>query len=324
MTKPKRGEVRIGISSWTEPTLVKDGNFYPKGVSSAEERLRFYASQFPIAEVDSTYYFPPTERNAALWAERTPAEFVFNVKAYSLLTNHPTKTDSLYKDLREQLPKETQDKQSLYRDKLPNELVDEVWTRFRDALMPLHSAGKLGSILFQFPQWFVISRAAKDYLVECQERLADFTVAVEFRHKSWMEERNREETLSFLEKHDLPYVCVDMPQGFDSSLPPVAAVTSKELAVVRFHGRDPEAWATKSRRAADRFRYDYSKRELQTWVPKVEALAEPGSRDPRHHEQLLRGPRDQGRPSAGCVARLTSHSVSCAFRHSWFHQSFPW
>jgi uncharacterized protein YecE (DUF72 family) len=274
VTKPKRGEVRIGISSWTEPTLVKDGNFYPKGVSSAEERLRFYASQFPIAEVDSTYYFPPTERNAALWAERTPAEFVFNVKAYSLLTNHPTKTDSLYKDLREQLPKETQDKQSLYRDKLPNELVDEVWTRFRDALMPLHSAGKLGSILFQFPQWFVISRAAKDYLVECQERLADFTVAVEFRHKSWMEERNREETLSFLEKHDLPYVCVDMPQGFDSSLPPVAAVTSKELAVVRFHGRDPEAWATKSRRAADRFRYDYSKRELQTWVPKVEALAE--------------------------------------------------
>jgi len=268
------GTTLIGISSWTEPTLVKRGNFYPKGVSSAEERLKFYATQFPIVEVDSTYYFPPSERNAAIWAERTPKDFTFNIKAYSLLTEHPTKVESLYKDLREELPKELLQKKNIYRDKLPTDVVEEVWKRFEEALAPLHSTGKLGCVLFQFPQWFVISRAAKDYLVECQERLADFTVAVEFRHKSWMEERNREETLSFLEKHDLPYVCVDMPQGFDSSLPPVAAATSKELAVVRFHGRDPEAWATKSRRAADRFRYDYSRRELQTWVPRVEALAE--------------------------------------------------
>jgi uncharacterized protein YecE (DUF72 family) len=88
-----------------------------------------------------------------------------------------------------------------------------------------------------------------------------------------MEPRNQEETLSFLRTHDLPYVAVDMPQGFDSSIPPVAAATSKELAVVRFHGRDPEAWTTRSQRAADRFRYDYSKKELQEWVPKVEELA---------------------------------------------------
>src|SRR6266568_5823243 len=268
------GEVLVGISGWTEPTLVKDGTFYPKKTMSAEDRLRFYAEQFPIVEVDSTYYAPPSERNAALWIERTPAHFTFNVKAYALLTNHPTRPDSLYRDVRDRLPSEQAEKRNVYREQLPAELVDEVWQRFRDALMPLHSAGKLGAVLFQFPQWFVIGRKNKDYIVECAERLPDYRIAVEFRHKTWLEERNREETLSFLEKHQLPYVCVDMPQGFDSSVPPVAAATSSELAVVRFHGRDPAQWTKKNVSAAERFRYDYSRSELEEWVPRIRELAE--------------------------------------------------
>jgi uncharacterized protein YecE (DUF72 family) len=198
------GEVLIGISSWTEPTLIKRGDFYPRGTSTAEDRLKFYATQFPIVEVDSSYYFPPSERNSALWSERTPTRFVFNVKAYSLLTNHPTKVESLYKDVREALPKELAEKRNVYREKLPPELVDEVWQRFADALMPLHSAGKLGAVLFQFPQWFVIARRNKDYILECKKRLPDFHIAVELRHKSWMEGRNQEETLSFREENDLP------------------------------------------------------------------------------------------------------------------------
>src|SRR6266496_4624574 len=109
----KKGEKRtvlVGISAWTEPTLIKNGNFYPKGVASAEGRLKFYASQFPIAEVDSTYYFPPSERNSELWIERTPPDFTFNIKAYSLLTNHPTRHDSLYADIRERVSPEIIDK----------------------------------------------------------------------------------------------------------------------------------------------------------------------------------------------------------------------
>src|SRR5438309_4192753 len=276
-TKRSAGKLSIGISSWTEPTLIKEGNFYPKGVSSAEDRLKFYASQFPIVEVDSTYYFPPSERNSALWIERTPKAFTFNIKAYSLLTNHPTKVDSLYKDVKDALPQELLEKRNLYRENLSPELSQEVWQRLRDALMPLHSAGKLGAVLFQFPQWFIIGRKSKDYIVECKERLSDYRIAVELRHKSWMEGPNKEETLAFLEEHDIPFVCVDMPQGFDSSLPSIAAVTSKDLAMVRFHGRDPEAWKTQSQRAADRFRYDYSKEELQEWVPKIVSLAEEAS-----------------------------------------------
>jgi uncharacterized protein YecE (DUF72 family) len=268
------GSILIGTSSWTDPTLVKDGNFYPPGTKTAEARLRYYASRFPLVEVDSTYYFPPSEKNSVLWIERTPADFTFNIKAYSLLTNHPTRVDSLYADLKQQLPAEQLENRNVYREKLPDELVDEVWQRFRDALMPLHSAGKLGAVLFQFPQWFVISRKSKAYIEECAGRLPDYRVAVEFRHKSWMREDNQDETLTFLRERDLPFVCVDMPQGFDSSLPPVSAATADDLSMVRFHGRDPEAWSAKSESASVRFRYDYSRDELQEWAPKVEALAE--------------------------------------------------
>jgi uncharacterized protein YecE (DUF72 family) len=268
------GNTLVGISSWTERTLIKEADFYPPGAKTAESRLQFYASQFPIVEVDSTYYFPPSERNAILWIERTPKDFTFNIKAYSLLTNHPTKRDSLYADLRDELPKELEKKRNLYREQLPDDAVEQVWQRFHDALMPLHSAGKLGAVLFQFPQWFVIARRNKDYLLECRDRLKDFRIAVEFRHKSWFEERNREETIGFLEDNGLPFVCVDMPQGFDSSIPPIAVATSSDLAMVRFHGRDPKAWTAKSETAAERFRYEYSESELRGWVPKIEELSE--------------------------------------------------
>jgi uncharacterized protein YecE (DUF72 family) len=268
------GHILIGTSSWTDPTLVKDGGFYPPKANTAEARLRFYATRFPLVEVDSTYYYPPSEKNSVLWIERTPPHFTFNVKAYSLLTNHPTRPDSLYADLRATMSAEALAKRFVYRDALPQEAQEEVWQRFRDALMPLHSAGKLGAVLFQFPQWFTISRANKAYIEECAARLSDFRVAVEFRHRSWMTPENLEETLGFLEANDLPYVCVDMPQGFDSSVPPVTAATAGDLAMVRFHGRNRRSWEQKSETASERFKYDYPSSELREWVPRIEGLAE--------------------------------------------------
>ena len=144
-----------------------------------------------------------------------------------------------------------------------------MWQRFRDALMPLHSAGKLGAVLFQFPQWFVISKKSKAYIEECAERLPDYRVAVEFRHKSWMSERNVEETLSFLEERDLPFVCVDMPQGFDSSDPADRGRDRegpRDGAVPRARPRG--VGARRARPASERFRYDYKRDELEEWVPK--------------------------------------------------------
>ena len=268
------GEVLVGITAWTEPTLIKETDFYPKDARTAEGRLRFYASQFPIVEVDSTYYYPPSERNAVLWTERTSSHFTFDVKAFSLMTGHPTKPDALFKEVQEALPEKAREKRNLYPDDVPEELRDEVWERFRQALMPLHSAGKLGAVLFQYPPWFVISRKNKAELARLRERLPDYEPAIEFRHRSWLEERNREETLSFLEEHRLPFVCVDVPQGFDSSLPPIAAVTAKELAMVRFHGRNRKTWTRKVKTAAERFDYLYREEELEEWAPKVKDLKE--------------------------------------------------
>jgi uncharacterized protein YecE (DUF72 family) len=257
------GEIKIGTASWTDKSLLGSG-WYPKGVDSAEERLKFYATNFPLVEVDSTYYFPPSEKNSELWVERTPKDFTFNIKAFSLLTQHPTKAEALYKDM----PKP--DKKNVYPKDLEPKVIDEVWDRFLSALEPLDAAGKLGVLLFQFPPWFVISKANKAYVLECAKRAAPMKICVEFRNKTWMEERNVTETLDFLEGHGLPYVCVDMPQGFKSSIPPVVAATS-DLALVRFHGHNAEEWESGS--VQRRFAYLYSEKELEVWAPKIEKLA---------------------------------------------------
>ncbi len=247
------------------------GAFYPPHAKTAEQRLRHYAEHFPIVEVDSTYYFPPTERNAALWASRTPSHFTFHIKAYSLLTHHPTRRSSLYEDLRP-APSE-EEKRFLYASHLPPEAMEEVWQRFAEALMPLHSAGKLGVVHFQFPEWFFPGSRSRDYILECAARLPDFAIAVELRNATWMNERNRERTFDFLAEHRIPYTCVDMPQGFRSSLPPIAAVTSPDLAYVRFHGRNTQTWGQKAETATMRFAYLYSEDELAGWVPKIQDLA---------------------------------------------------
>ena len=258
------GDTLIGTASWTDKSLLASG-WYPKGADSAEERLRFYAEQFPLVEVDSTYYFPPSEKNSELWVERTPKDFTFNVKLFSLLTGHPTKPDALYKDLRRPA-----DKKMLYPDDLASKDFDEVWDRFLSALKPLYDAGKLGALLAQFPPWFTIAKKNKTYVLECVKRAAPMPICVEFRNSTWMTPDNQAETIEFLEGHDLPYVCVDMPQGFKSSLPPVTAVTS-DLAVIRFHGRNAAEWESGS--VQRRFKYLYSEEELKEWVPRIQQVA---------------------------------------------------
>jgi uncharacterized protein YecE (DUF72 family) len=229
---------------------------------SAEERLRFYAGQFPLTEIDSTYYAPPSEQQARLWAERTPDGFRFDVKAYSLLTGHPTRPRSLWRDLRESLPPEVADKRNVYPKHLTPDALDEAWTRFAGALRPLHEAGKLGSILFQYPPWFVPRRENRAEVEALRERLPEYRVAVEFRSPMWLaEERDRERTLGMLEEHGLVFVCVDAPAA--SKLPRVMAVTNPDLLVMRFHGRSDSTWSDTSRSAAERFRYLYSPEELE-------------------------------------------------------------
>ncbi|MCI0678456.1 MAG: DUF72 domain-containing protein [Actinobacteria bacterium] len=267
------GQIKIGTCSWTDPTLTENTTFYPNTEMSAEERLGFYAERFLIVEVDSTYYAPPSERVAGLWVERTPDEFTFDVKAFRLLTQHPTPPRSLWKDFREKLPEGMAEKANVYMRDLPRDLQAEAAQAFRDALMPLHSAGKLGVVLFQLPPFVYPTRGSFGYLKWVAEQLSDFQLAVEFRNGRWLDAEQMTDTLDFLERHSLAYVCVDEPQGFKSSVPPVVAVTAP-VAEVRFHGRNAENWEKRGITAAERFKYDYPKTELEEWVPRIRTLAE--------------------------------------------------
>jgi uncharacterized protein YecE (DUF72 family) len=157
---------------------------------------------------------------------------------------------------------------------LPPEAGDEMWRRFNEALLPLDSAGRLGIVLFQWPPWFGPRRDNRDTILAAKEKLGQYTMAVEFRNAAWMAEpQDKERTLRFLADNKIPYVCVDEPQGFKTSVPPVTAVTEPSIALLRMHGRNNAMWNARAKTAAERFDYLYSEDELREWVPRIEDLA---------------------------------------------------
>jgi uncharacterized protein YecE (DUF72 family) len=267
------GRILVGTASWTDPTMTAAGVFYPNGADTAEERLAYYASTFPVVEVDATYYALPAERTAQLWVDRTPPDFTFDIKAHALMTGQGTETKRLPKTIREALPHELKAKTRIYEKDLPDELRDEVWTTFRDGLAPLAERGQLGSILLQYPKWVFPSSENRAMIEDAVERLDGWKCAVEFRNGSWLNEKNAERTARFLAERNIPFVMVDEPQGFKSSVPPEVLVTSSELALVRFHGRNAETWEKKGITPAERFRYLYSRDELSEWVPRIREVA---------------------------------------------------
>jgi uncharacterized protein YecE (DUF72 family) len=265
----KMGRILVGISSWAEPELVRSG-FYPPEVKTAEARLGYYSSRFPVTEIDSSYHFFPTQRNLALWLENTPDGFTFDVKAFSLFTQHPTPFSSLPRSIREKYGGSIQAKGNIYLHHLPEAAVDELCAIFVRTIESFRSKGKLGAVLFQMPPWFHPEPKNFDYIASCQEKLSPYQVAVEFRVGSWLEE-HREETLKFLREHGMTLVCVDEPQGFKSSVPPVYEVTAP-LAITRFHGRNQANWESKGIPSTEKFSYLYSEDELNEWVPRIRAL----------------------------------------------------
>jgi uncharacterized protein YecE (DUF72 family) len=264
--------ILVGTASWTDKSLIACKRFYPPNVSSAEDRLRFYASQFPIVEVDSSYYAMPSVGNSQLWAERTPPGFVFNMKAFRALTTHQTPHVALPPDLR--LLVDPKGKPNVYAKDLPAEVWEELWRRFVLALQPLRDAGKLGALHFQFPPWFVTKRDSYAYLDEVRQRLADYTVAIEFRHKSWFNPATQDATLAFERERGFVNVIVDEPQGSANSIPSVWEVTNSNLAIVRLHGRNQATWNIKGATAAsDRFNYDYGQEELEGLAAPIRDVA---------------------------------------------------
>lgn len=264
--------IKVGTSSWTDPTLVKETDFYPPGKSSAEERLRYYASIYETVEVDSTFYASPSRSAVEAWVERMPKDFRFDIKAFGLFTGHPVDVNRLWPDIREAVRPEHAGKKRLYATHLEDDALDEAWERFDRALGPLADAGKLGAIVFQWPPWFTAKKANRQVLESLRARLPKHRIAVEFRHGSWFGDDDRDRTLELLTEHGLTYVVVDEPQGFKTSVPPVVAATSDELAIVRFHGHNRKTWQAKNLTPAERFNYLYTRKELKGWVKPLREL----------------------------------------------------
>lgn len=302
--------LRVGTASWTDPTLIRCGRFYPKGANSAEARLRYYASRFDLVEVDSSYYALPSATNATLWAERTPEGFVFNVKAFRLFTGHRTPVAALPAGVRTALGAGLGERDAVYYKDLPDELRDALWEYFTAGIAPLARAGKLGLVLFQFAPWVVRSPRALEHIDDCRARLAHCTLAIEFRHRSWFAAEATRSTLDFERERGLVNVVVDEPQGAANTVPAIWEATDPEHALVRLHGRNAQTWnSSETRSASDRFNYDYSDAELADIAVRVKALA----RDVTNvHVIFNNNYEDQGQRNATTLRALLGQGAAAS------------
>ena len=238
--------LRCGTSSWADHSLVRESGFYPRRTMTASERLAFYCSRLPLAEIATTYRFPPTPDLARQWVARTPEGFCFDVRAWSLLTENPTLPDSLWEDLHDEVRPETRHRRRLYSAHLTGDAVEECWRRFEHALRPLRDAARLGVVILQYPSWFTPKDETRAALAGARRRLDGYRVAVELRSPKWLVGAACEDTLEWLEGNDLGFVSTDGPAEGRRSLPPVMAATS-DVAVVRLIGRravadEPWTW----------------------------------------------------------------------------------
>lgn len=243
---------------------------------SAEARLRFYASVFDVVEVNSSYYAIPDILTVRRWAERTPPGFVFHVKAWALMTGHHPRAQSLPADLvRLVSPRARRTHRGeIDAGEFPPEAVDEAFRLFRAAVSPLAEAGKLGYVLFQLAPWVHFDDARLEYVASLPARLPGLTVAVEFRHRSWLPDHARE-ALATLRRAGAACVVVDAPAAA-GAIPRVTDVTSP-VAVFRLHGRNAEGWLRQVRgeepTVREKYDYLYSEAELRELVPEIDQMA---------------------------------------------------
>ncbi len=269
---PPRGAgatLLIGTSGYSFPDWV--GPFYPPGIERSK-MLDFYAREFPVVEVNATYYRIPPPATLRAMERKTPAGFEFVVKAHHDMTHERSLDPALYQ-------------------------------AFARAVEPVQEAGKLHGLLAQFPYSFHRTPEHERFLAALKGRLPDVPLFVEFRHRSWVEDGVWE----LLESEGLGYVSVDEPD-LPGLVPPIARVTGPErIGYVRLHGRNKSNWWRNPERgrpdrgkaaepvtaaefgplfaavappapgpsgaSSDRYDYLYSEAELNEWVGKIREMS---------------------------------------------------
>jgi uncharacterized protein YecE (DUF72 family) len=255
----------VGTSSWADPGFVEE--WYPSDLP-ARDRLPYYAERFDAVEVNSTFYAIPAERTVRRWAEITPGDFTFDVKVHRLLSRHSAGLDSLPKPLRDRASTQGRGRVRLTK-RLEAALTDELL----EAVAPLADAGKLATFLVQLSPGFSPHEHELDELAPLVERLAPHPVAIEFRHRSWVNKKRLERTLGWFEDHGAAWVGVDAPTGRSITImPPIDAVTDPRVAYLRAHGRNAEGYV-RGRSVAERFAYRYSDEELDEIGGRAQELA---------------------------------------------------
>jgi uncharacterized protein YecE (DUF72 family) len=268
--------VRVGICAWADPALIAEGTFYPRKSMSAEARLRHYAGVFDVVEVNSSYYAIPDIRNTVRWVERTPPSFIFHVKAYSLLTGHHPRAESLPADVAALLPRQPRRTRrgEIDASSFSPEALDRTFQLFRSTIRPIAEAGKLGYVLFQLAPWVHFETARLEYLASLPDRLPGWTIAIEFRHRSWLPDHT-DETLRALTDARLAHVIVDSPE-IGHVVPRVTTVTAP-TAVFRLHGRNPHGWLRQLRgedpTVREKYDYLYSESELRELLPEIDGVS---------------------------------------------------
>ncbi|HET6505782.1 MAG TPA: DUF72 domain-containing protein [Baekduia sp.] len=256
----------VGTSSWADPGFVEE--WYPPGLPE-RERLPWYAERFEAVEVNSTFYAVPSPATVRRWARATPEDFTFDVKLHQSLSRHSATVDHLPKDLRDRV-----DTTPRGRVRPSADLDRELAKRYKKAVKPLVDAGKLSSFLLQLTPAFKPGAHDLDELDTLMAELAPHPVAIELRHRGWLDDDRREETLEWFADHAAAFVAVDAPHGAPPTmLPALDAVTRDDLAYLRAHGRNARGWV-KGRGVAERFAYRYDDAELEEIGRRAEGLAE--------------------------------------------------
>ncbi len=226
----------MGTSGYSYTEWVEAG-FYPAGTAS-RDMLPLYAKRFPVTELNYTWYQMPKAAAVERQRRQVPAGFRFTAKLTRTLTH---------------------------------EVDPRKWTaqaaEYREGVAPLRQSGQLAAVLVQLPPSFSRTPAHRAHLAALLEELADLPLAVEFRHRSWADDR----VFAELERRRITLVNVDVP-ALPHLFPALDVVTNPDLCYIRFHGRNAQGW--RSGNLQLQFDYNYSEEQLAEWVrDKIIAMA---------------------------------------------------
>jgi uncharacterized protein YecE (DUF72 family) len=227
-------DLRIGTSGFDYPEWR--GVLYPPTLPRAGF-LAAYAERFPTLELNFSYYgMPRAEAMAALMDRAASTRLDYSIKANRKLTHDidPASVGQLAKE-------------------------------FRAGIAPLVQGGRLAAILLGFPFGFAYRPDERRYLDRLLGEFAGLPLVVEFRHRDWFNAR----VLEGLRNRGVGLCTLDLPRLED--FPPVADLVTAEPVYIRFHGRNDQDWWSGDARG--RYDYLYSREELASWVPRIEAMA---------------------------------------------------